>query len=642
MAHYPFQYQLAEWRHSPCLMQPVSLVMLVLMLTFWLVTALLTLPTMLLGLLMAPLLARGSWLIEFLYPWPIARWGHLLILKWSQPRVPLEDKAARYHSRTLEQRVEVVEGRVFIHPIPQLLDNLGYLVVCLPPPLTEPPTVTVAEDTFQSRLSIQTQTEPDARTLPKPPIVAFLVDCGDADAVQEQITLIRKTHYPQHPHIRLQMVLSTHKHHDHTAGNEALLKHEMFGKYLTHIVGGAVEKVPGCNMPVSDGDRINLPKAGRNDMNDLVHVEVVAVPAHTRGSVVYLLRPNKAPVQDGNGYTPGSSNCSTSSINDPLPCFVFTGDTIFSGGGGVPFEAGTDNEIDSGSYRDNAHGAIRAGVGTHAVERCFAEVLFRGFPNVVNYLDPERIQQQYLIFAGHEYTTELLARQLRSPAAGLTDATKWKNFPPHMFFETVSELYVALHRRSLPQATGKTLAAAPTNFRKELSINPHLRSLARRAELVVHAIRVWDAYFFTPKGPSDEEAAMTRITEGSTSPKTKITMTQTIPTSSKTKATEGSWNVDHHDVASTVFTTLYTSDLDDMIQALASGKLAPDDAATELENMKQRLKEPVIRRRPIPGTLPSERVVFKGLIGFALLVRPVAVIRLLLSFVFSHACVKLL
>ena len=594
-------------------MKPVSMIMLIVMLVFWLVTMAFTIPTALLGFLMAPLLSRGSWLIEFLYPLPVARWGHLLILKWSRPKLPLEDPAANYHTRCLEQRVEVVTGRVFVHPIPQLLDNLGYLVVCLPPPPTHPTTKTTAEDGPQLRMSIQTQQDVDTSTLPTPPMVAFLVDCGDAETVYEQVQLIHETHYPDQPRIRLQTILSTHKHHDHTAGNVPLAQHETMGQHLIHIVGGAVEKVPGCNLPVADGDRVKLPFVAGNDMNDVVHVEVVAVPAHTRGSVVYLLRPN----QPNN----------TSDEELPLPCFAFTGDTMFSAGGGVPFEAGSDPEIDNGTYKDNAHGAIRAGVGSHAVERCFSEILYRGMPDAADYQDHERIQNQFLVFPGHEYTTELLVRQFgANGAGGVSDANKWKNFPPHMFFETVSELYVALHRRSLPQATGKVLAAAPTNLRKELAINPHLRSLARRAELVIHAIRLWDAYFCKPKGPKAEEAAVMRIRQEAAKPKGKdakasVTgVNSQLQRSTKTKATEARWNVDTDDVAKTVFTTVYTSDLDALIHDLSSGKLAPEEAATALTSLKARLKEPVIRRRPIPGTLPSERVVFKGLIGFALLV----------------------
>ena len=123
-----------------------------------------------LGLLISPIMSRGTWLIEFLYPMPIARWGHLMILRWSKPKVPLEDKDANYHTRTLEQRVEVVTGRVFVHPIPQLLDNLGYLVVCLPLSPSDPTKTTEgAGETSLGKLSVVTQYQPDANKVPKGP-----------------------------------------------------------------------------------------------------------------------------------------------------------------------------------------------------------------------------------------------------------------------------------------------------------------------------------------------------------------------------------------------------------------------------------------------------------------------------------------
>jgi glyoxylase-like metal-dependent hydrolase (beta-lactamase superfamily II) len=602
------------------LMRPVTLGMLLTMIIFWIVTMACTVPGWLLGLLVSPILSRGTLLIEFLYPLPIARWGHLLILRWSKPKATLTEKASNYHSRTLEQRVEVVKGRVWLHPIPQFLDNLGYLVVCLPPPPNKPHVEeTYAGETPLGKVSVTHQYEPDEDKAPKGHIVAFLVDCGDAETVNEQVQLIREAHYRAYPSIQIHMVLSTHKHHDHTAGNEAL-KTQKAGRHLEHIVGGAVERVPGCNLPVADGDILKLPICGKNNMNDAVYVEVVAVPAHTRGSVVYILRPTNN----------NSINNQAASDLPGTPCFVFTGDTMFSGGGGVPFEAGSDSEVENGTYRDNAHGAIRAGVGSHAVERCFAEILVRGTMTTDNNtLENAGVaQDQFIIFPGHEYTVELLSRQFGVPPSGnVSDANKWKNFPPSYFFETVSELYVSLHRRTLPQATGKVLSAAPTTLRREMAINPHLRSLARRAELVVHAIQLWDAYFCKPKTPKDEEARVMRMrnvaskvdradNQGSL---TKMPARQQ-GLSNKTLGTEKSWNMDTRDAAKTVFTTVYTSDLDAVINALTKGKLDPDEAALKLEGLKTKLQEPVIRRRPIPGTLPSERVVFKGLIGFALLV----------------------
>jgi hypothetical protein len=262
------------------------------------------------------------------------------------------------------------------------------------------------------------------------------------------------------------------------------------------------------------------------------------------------------------------------------------------------------------------------------VERCFAEIVYRGMPHsAFSPLDSyySEAHDHFLVFPGHEYTSELLARQFGGPPGGNAhDANKWKNFPPHVFFETVSQLYVALHRRSLPQATGKVLAAAPTTLRRELLINPHLRSLARRAEVVVQAIRLWDSYFSKPKGPKDEEAANMRVRQQGQPSKEKIThpplLTKHKKSSNKTPSKPKQWNMDSQDAARSVFTTVYTTDLESLINDLSRGKLDPAQAALRLEELKTKLREPVVRRRPIPGTLPSERVVFKGLIGFALLV----------------------
>ncbi|CAB9505326.1 Hydroxyacylglutathione hydrolase [Seminavis robusta] len=256
---------------------------------------------------------------------------------------------------------------------------------------------------------------------------------------------------------------------------------------------------------------------------------------------------------------------------------------MFSGGGGVPFEAGSDAEVDQGAYKDNAQ-EPSGWRWSHAVERCFAEIIVRGALCDNAYEDSRTIQDQFLIFPGHEYTTELLSRQFGVPPSGnLLDANKWKNFPPAYFFETVSELYVALHRRSLPQATGKVLAAAPTTLRKELAVNPHLRSLARRAELVVQAIKLWDAFFCKPKTPKGEEAAVMRVRNDKAKRKGKNLSSSlaNIPKrkTAKTPGTEYSWNMDTRDASRTVFTTIYTSDLDSVISDLARGKLNPEEAA---------------------------------------------------------------
>lgn len=114
--------RLREWRHNPCIMQPTSLVMFIIFGMFMLVTLILQAPTLLLGLLLSPILSRSAWFVQFLYPWDIARWAHFFLIRSSSRRGTKEDDKNRgFHSRTIEQRVEVVPGRVYIHPIPQWL-----------------------------------------------------------------------------------------------------------------------------------------------------------------------------------------------------------------------------------------------------------------------------------------------------------------------------------------------------------------------------------------------------------------------------------------------------------------------------------------------------------------------------------------
>ena len=215
------------------------------------------------------------------------------------------------------------------------------------------------------------------------------------------------------------------------------------------------------------------------------------------------------------------------------------------------------------------------------------------------------------------------------------DANKWKNFAPHVFFETVSQLYVAMHRRSLPQATGRLIAAAPTTLRRELAINPHLRSLTKRGELVLQAIRLWHHYFSKPKSPADEEAAIRLHNNGQRSNHNPLAGRRTMTTTTmnprrassssktrkrKTPSKTNSWNMDTDDAAQSVFTTVYTSDLDAIIEDLDNGDINPEMAVEKLEGLKSKLQEPIVRRRPIPMTLPSEKNVYKGLIGLTLLV----------------------
>lgn len=568
---------LREWRHNPCLMRPMTGFMLVLIAVVWIAAALLKVPAILLGLVMRPVMHRMQFVVEFIYPTDIGRWAHFFIIRLMarKRKQKPDDMNCGHHSRAAEQRVEVVLERVFVHPLPQLLDNLGYLVVCVPP--KEQPRATLVDHCNGPIERISVVSEHERR------IVALVVDCGDADAVADQVEVISQRFYESEP-IEIHSILSTHKHHDHTAGNKDLMEHPVVGKTIKTVVGGAVEKVPHCNFPVANGEMLPLPKYGANDMNALAEIEVIGTPAHTRGSVCYALRPLKTAASSG-------------------LAFLFTGDTMFCAGGGVPFEADIENDQEVKAAIAQANSPINPSAANNAIERCFAEILGRSVHNA-SVLLGESVSDRILVFPGHEYTSELLTRQL---ALSTSESCKWRNYSPRYFFETASELYVAMHRRSLPHSSGKLLNV-PSTVRKELLINPHFRSLAKRGDVVISALRLWHTHFAREKVPE-----FLHETNGSGSNGT-ISLAPT-----KSIATDDAWNLDASDVDQPVFTTVYASDLNSVIAELDSGDLSPHAAVQRLKDMQRMLDEPVIGRRPIPNTLPTRRTIYKGLLGMALL-----------------------
>lgn len=403
--------------------------------------------------------------------------------------------------------------------------------------------------------------------------MALMVDCGDAEEYVEQVNAIRERHYGNRE-VQLHAVLCTHKHHDHTAGNRGLME---YCKTLSKVYGAVADRVPECNHTVANGDFLDLPRIEGNDMNLFVEVEVISVPGHTRGSVAYALR----------------------SKVDQSASFLFTGDTMFSGGGGVPFEADHDSDPHhrapklGGSY-------IRASAGNNAIERCFTELVFRAFSDHTKLRDGSNV----LLFPGHEYTKDLLHRQF-IPGGG--DTSQWIKFSPAIFFRTAAQLYVASHRRSLPQ--GKILTV-PTVLSLEMDINPNFRKIRRRAEDVVRAIQLWYALF----------ARATIPIEGGESRVSSDTTRKTSKTSSDDqRPSEQVWNVKAGDLSKPIFTAVYTADLDLIINELDGGKIKVEDAVKKLKIMKNRAEEPVVSRRAIPGTLPSEKIMYNALLGLAII-----------------------
>ena len=505
---------------------------------------------------------------EFLYPSALARWGHLLLVRMSSNR---KKNKGEPHSTTLPQRFELIPGRLYVHPIPQLLDNLGYLVVSCRPTAAPP--------------------------------VAFFVDCGDASSAAAQIQAISELHYHKQE-IEVHAILSTHKHHDHTAGNRGLLTHRRIGQHLQTVVGGAVERVPCCNLQVADGDLLDLPATHGNDMNEVAIVEVVAVPSHTRGSVAFQLR------------------CRDNS-NRGGP-FLFTGDAMFSGGAGVPFEADLDKDGDSKRSK-RVNDPVRPGGGENAIVRCFAELLVRSYhhdmPTTLlssssssppsSLISPSSLEG-IVVFPGHEYSTDLLNRQMQGTTHDAT--TAWTKLPPDVFFQTASQFYSALHKRSIPH--GKLLVV-PTPLSLELKINPHFRQMRKYGTEIVRAVRSWYRLFSRGTIPEQKDGRNNSVIQVRAGRVRDSVLSDSAQ--SDTPSTQDQWNVSVQDLSRSTFTTVYTSDLDNVIEGLARGKMSPTEAATELSKIKKGLEEPVIGRRPIPSTLPTEKVMYKVTLALAML-----------------------
>lgn len=170
-----------------------------------------------------------------------------------------------------------------------------------------------------------------------------------------------------------------------------------------------------------------------------------------------------------------------------------------------------------------------------------------------------------------------------------TSEGHWTRMAPSMFFETASHYYASAHKRSLPQ--GQKLLTLPTPLNKEMVINPNFRSLKRRGEQVVNALRLWHEF-----------GAKNRI------PKFEVGLSQ-HPRMLKCDS-------------SSPFRTVYTQDLDIIVQDLRAGKLSTSSAADRIELLQTRINEKVIARRPIPNHLPSHKNVYVGIVALAILGSP--------------------
>ncbi len=118
---------------------------------------------------------------------------------------------------------------------------------------------------------------------------AILIDPGSPDN--------RIDDFLSHDNLRLQAILNTHGHLDHTSGNEYYAR-----KYKVKAYAHVLDRP----MILTDSSlMVFLAKAGRTDIGGF-DLRIIHVPGHTPGSVVYLIQ--------------GS---------------LFTGDTLFRGAVGV-------------------------------------------------------------------------------------------------------------------------------------------------------------------------------------------------------------------------------------------------------------------------------------------------------------------
>jgi len=176
------------------------------------------------------------------------------------------------------------------------------------------------------------------------------------------------------------------------------------------------------------------------------------------------------------------------------------------------------------------------------------------------------------------------------------------------------QLYVSNHRRHLPQ--GRMLTV-PSVLSLELDINKNFRTLRKRGEDIIRAVQLWYRLFARTIIPSEEE----KIELDGASPRKK--RTQLISSNNnRHKPSNSIWNMKAEDISKPTFTSVYTSELDSIIQQIDRGQMDMRDIAESLRAMKSSTETQVVGRRPIPGTLPSDKLIYNACVALAVIGSP--------------------
>lgn len=123
------------------------------------------------------------------------------------------------------------------------------------------------------------------------PGVAALVDPADAPVVLQQLRLIEEQYYEGRG-LRLDAVLTTHKHWDHQGGNVEVKR----AFPAARVYGGAKDNVVGCTHPVRNREMLQL---------GTLQIEVIDAPGSAR------FPPRPCPRHPDSGATASTAGCST-------------------------------------------------------------------------------------------------------------------------------------------------------------------------------------------------------------------------------------------------------------------------------------------------------------------------------------------